>query len=83
MAVTKLPWCLLLAVATVSTAFPITPRQSSTYGRLIVFGDSYSDDGNGAWIVSNMTWPADPAYYKLAFTTTASREYHHRHMSNV
>lgn len=37
-------------------------RQASQYGRLVVFGDSYSDDGNGAWLASNMTWPSDPAY---------------------
>lgn len=47
----------------------VTPRQSSgNYTRLIVFGDSYSDDGNGAWIVSNKTWPSDPAYYGHHFS---------------
>lgn len=41
---------------------------SSNFTRLIVFGDSYSDDGNGSWIVSNETWPADPAYYGHHFS---------------
>lgn len=47
----------------------ISPRQASNnFTRLIVFGDSYSDDGNGAWIVSNETWPSDPAYYGHHFS---------------
>lgn len=45
------------------------PRQSfNDYARLIVFGDSYSDDGNGSWVVSNHTWPADPAYFGHHFS---------------
>lgn len=45
------------------------PRQSlNDYTRLIVFGDSYSDDGDGSWVVSNHTWPADPAYFGHHFS---------------
>ncbi|KAG8915626.1 hypothetical protein FRC00_002203 [Tulasnella sp. 408] len=36
--------------------------------RLVVFGDSFSDDGNGIWVLSNNTWPADPAYHNHAFS---------------
>ncbi|KAK4494344.1 hypothetical protein PRZ48_014642 [Zasmidium cellare] len=60
--------CLLLGLGGLSSASPIARRQSQTYGRLIVFGDSYSDDGNGAWPASNFTWPADPAYYNHSFS---------------
>ncbi|KAL6709844.1 hypothetical protein ACN47E_000629 [Coniothyrium glycines] len=44
----------------------VSPR--GTFGRLIVFGDSFSDNGTGAWTVSNNTWPADPAYYNHSFS---------------
>ncbi|KAF2166056.1 carbohydrate esterase family 16 protein [Zasmidium cellare ATCC 36951] len=61
-------FCLLLGSATLSSASPLARRQAQTYGRMIVFGDSYSDDGNGAWVASNHTWPADPAYYNHSFS---------------
>ncbi|KIO25855.1 hypothetical protein M407DRAFT_24811 [Tulasnella calospora MUT 4182] len=37
--------------------------RTGQFRRLVVFGDSFSDDGHGSWVVSNHTWPADPAYY--------------------
>ncbi|KAK6072357.1 GDSL-like Lipase/Acylhydrolase [Seiridium cupressi] len=49
-------------------ALPHVPRQQTTFSRLIVFGDSFSDNGNGSWIASNGTWPADPAYYGHSFS---------------
>ncbi|KAK9418995.1 putative Phosphatidylcholine-sterol acyltransferase [Seiridium unicorne] len=49
-------------------ALPHVPRQQTTFSRLIVFGDSFSDNGNGSWIASNGTWPADPAYYGRSFS---------------
>ncbi|KAG8915627.1 hypothetical protein FRC00_002204 [Tulasnella sp. 408] len=42
--------------------------RSGQFRRLVVFGDSFSDDGHGAWVLSNHTWPADPAYYQHTFS---------------
>ncbi|KAJ4318506.1 hypothetical protein N0V84_006832 [Fusarium piperis] len=44
------------------------PRPPRVFSRLIVFGDSFSDNGNGAWVASNGTWPADPAYFNHSFS---------------
>ena len=38
-----------------------------TYSSLVVFGDSYSDNGN-EYRFSNNSWPADPAYYQGRFS---------------
>jgi len=43
-------------------------RVSNAFKSLVVFGDSFSDDGHGAWLASNGTWPADPAYYGHHFS---------------
>lgn len=59
---------LFLIMSISVSATPIKPRQTATQRRLVVFGDSYSDDGNGAWIASNMIWPIDPAYYNHSFS---------------
>ncbi|KAF2444792.1 carbohydrate esterase family 16 protein [Karstenula rhodostoma CBS 690.94] len=50
-----------------SHALPARPRRTQ-YTRLIVFGDSFSDNGTGAWETSNHTWPSDPAYHAHSFT---------------
>ncbi|WAO94734.1 Hypothetical protein NCS54_01233200 [Fusarium falciforme] len=44
------------------------PRPHRLFSRLIVFGDSFSDNGNGAWVASNGTWPVDPAYFNHSFS---------------
>lgn len=44
------------------------PRPHRLFSRLIVFGDSFSDNGNGAWAASNGTWPVDPAYFNHSFS---------------
>ncbi|KAG9047532.1 hypothetical protein FS837_002056 [Tulasnella sp. UAMH 9824] len=36
--------------------------------RLVAFGDSFSDNGTGIWVLTNGTWPADPAYYNHEFS---------------
>ncbi|KAM0748151.1 lipolytic enzyme, G-D-S-L family [Meredithblackwellia eburnea MCA 4105] len=36
--------------------------------RVVVFGDSLSDDGTGAWLFTNHTWPAHPAYVGHRFS---------------
>ncbi|KAF8589182.1 carbohydrate esterase family 16 protein [Ramaria rubella] len=41
---------------------------SASKGKLVVFGDSFSDNGSGAWTASNHTWPSDPAYYGHRFS---------------
>ncbi|RMJ15180.1 hypothetical protein CDV36_005163 [Fusarium kuroshium] len=56
---------ILTCGAFLASAYP-RPRQS--FSRLIVFGDSFSDNGNGAWIASNGTWPVDPAYFNHSFS---------------
>lgn len=33
-----------------------------SYSRIIVFGDSLSDDGSGAWELTKHAWPRDAAY---------------------
>ncbi|KZP12321.1 carbohydrate esterase family 16 protein [Athelia psychrophila] len=35
---------------------------------VVVFGDSFSDNGNGSYRITNGTWPADPAYYDGRFS---------------
>ncbi|KAM0438686.1 hypothetical protein ACHAPT_001442 [Fusarium lateritium] len=55
----------LIGSLSLASAFP-RPRRS--FSRLIVFGDSFSDNGHGAWIASNGTWPVDPAYYDHSFS---------------
>ncbi|KAF6521915.1 hypothetical protein HZS61_013443 [Fusarium oxysporum f. sp. conglutinans] len=47
-------------------AYPVD--HPAKFSRLIVFGDSFSDNGNGSWVVSNGTWPVDPAYYHHSFS---------------
>ncbi|KAJ4305393.1 hypothetical protein N0V90_000924 [Kalmusia sp. IMI 367209] len=54
---------LLLWLAVTAYALPIGKPSGFTgrYGRLIVFGDSYSDNGNGAWTLTRLSngpvWP--------------------------
>ncbi|PFH61527.1 hypothetical protein XA68_17104 [Ophiocordyceps unilateralis] len=61
MAYILLPFCLLLATA---SAAPIV---RSGYSALVVFGDSFSDNGNG-YASTKHAWPADPAYYQGRFS---------------
>ncbi|CAG9990298.1 unnamed protein product [Clonostachys byssicola] len=42
----------VLYLASYSIAFPVVNRDVSHFTRLIVFGDSFSDNGNGSWVVS-------------------------------
>ncbi|KAL8277862.1 hypothetical protein RQP46_009681 [Phenoliferia psychrophenolica] len=36
--------------------------------KVVVFGDSLSDDGTGAWLFTNFTWPANPQYVGHRFS---------------
>ncbi|VUC21233.1 unnamed protein product [Clonostachys rosea] len=49
-------------------ALPIAISDVTQLTRLIVFGDSFSDNGNGSWVVSNGTWPSDPSYFAHSFS---------------
>ncbi|PIL23397.1 hypothetical protein GSI_14708 [Ganoderma sinense ZZ0214-1] len=53
----------LLLASTATSAAPHFARESNTsYSAIIAFGDSFTDNGSGAWVVSNQTWPANPNY---------------------
>ncbi|BGO99985.1 Lipolytic enzyme, G-D-S-L family [Rhodotorula toruloides ATCC 204091] len=40
----------------------------SRFNRVVCFGDSLSDAGNGAWLFTNKTWPSDKSYVGHRFT---------------
>ncbi|PTD01482.1 hypothetical protein HYE67_005815 [Fusarium culmorum] len=61
-------WVIGLCASSLVHALPVSDYYTVKAPRLIVFGDSFSDNGNGSWIVSNGTWPADPAYYRHSFS---------------
>lgn len=60
---------LVTSVCTLSVQKPleIGPRWTS-YSRVVVFGDSLVDNGNGTYLLTNKTWPADPAFYGGRFS---------------
>lgn len=41
---------------------PVAQGPHKSYSRIIVFGDSLSDDGSGAWELTKHAWPRDSAY---------------------
>ncbi|WFD38850.1 uncharacterized protein MJAP1_001814 [Malassezia japonica] len=41
---------------------------AASYSAVVVFGDSLVDNGNGTYLLSNKTWPADPAYFDGRFS---------------
>lgn len=41
---------------------------TTTYDSIVVFGDSFSDNGNGSYKLTNGTWPSNPAYYDGRFS---------------
>ena len=59
---------LLLLVAVAEAAPLVLQRNRKLFKTVRTFGDSLSDDGTGAWLVSNKTWPADPHYYGHRFS---------------
>ncbi|KAH7107202.1 hypothetical protein BKA62DRAFT_686272 [Auriculariales sp. MPI-PUGE-AT-0066] len=62
-----LPVFVLLGTLAVVGARP-QPAESK-FQRLVVFGDSFSDNGNGTYKLTNETWPADHAYYDGRFSS--------------
>ncbi|RGP79549.1 hypothetical protein FLONG3_2297 [Fusarium longipes] len=61
-------WIIGFYASLVAHAAPLPDASTAKFSRLIIFGDSFSDNGNGSWIVSNGSWPADPAYYGHSFS---------------
>ncbi|KZP12347.1 carbohydrate esterase family 16 protein [Athelia psychrophila] len=66
---------ILLAIAFYTTnvlAGPVTVqwqgRTNSAVKNIVVFGDSFSDNGNGSYRITNGTWPVDPPYYDGRFS---------------
>ncbi|KAF2235232.1 carbohydrate esterase family 16 protein [Viridothelium virens] len=59
-----------MTLASAVAALPLTSSKppSTLFSSLIVFGDSFSDNGNGSYRITNGTWPADPAYYQGRFS---------------
>lgn len=58
---------LVASLLAISYAAPCTPPLPATYASAVVFGDSFSDNGN-VFTLTNRTWPADPAYYAGRFS---------------
>ncbi|EJF59503.1 GDSL lipase/esterase [Dichomitus squalens] len=60
---------VIVVLRSASTAIASPARNDNiAYSAIVVFGDSFSDDGNGAWVVSNHTWPANPNYFGGRFS---------------
>lgn len=63
---------LSAAMSVMAKQIPMTSHNSSTGGmtfsRIVVFGDSGVDNGNGTYLLSNKTWPSDPAYFHGRFS---------------
>ena len=55
-------------LVSVASAYPLqTCSWSTSFSSLVVFGDSFSDNGN-EYQLSNQTWPVDPAYFGGRFS---------------
>lgn len=46
----------------------ISPRPVEKFSSIVAFGDSFTDNGNGSFKITNGTWPADPRYYQGRFS---------------
>ncbi|CEH14727.1 lipolytic protein g-d-s-l family [Ceraceosorus bombacis] len=54
-----------LALASLASAKPV---KLGLITQLVNFGDSLTDNGNGSYLLTNKTWPADPAYFNGRFS---------------
>lgn len=62
---------LLTVCAAAASAAPLrqnTVSIPSRFSRVVVFGDSLVDNGNGTWELTNHTWPGDKAYFNGRFS---------------
>lgn len=54
---------VVLLISVVSLLISNTfSRPLNKYNQIVAFGDSFTDAGNGAWSMSNHTWPLVPYY---------------------
>ncbi|RPD75617.1 hypothetical protein L226DRAFT_507500 [Lentinus tigrinus ALCF2SS1-7] len=54
---------VILALVSRNLAAPAVANGGSrAFSAVVAFGDSFTDNGKGAWEISNHTWPADPHY---------------------
>lgn len=60
-------WIRLLAAFAGAALVGAVPVKH-TYSRVVVFGDSLMDNGNGTYLRLNDSWPADRAYYRGRFS---------------
>ncbi|KAJ7322963.1 GDSL-like Lipase/Acylhydrolase [Mycena albidolilacea] len=60
--------CCTLTVQGVFAIPLASSRSYNPFKHLVVLGDSFSDNGDGAYRITNHTWPADPAYYGGRFS---------------
>lgn len=51
---------------TLSFSGPI--QHNVKFSSIVAFGDSFTDNGNGSFALTNQTWPADPAYFDGRFS---------------
>lgn len=64
---------VLCLVFDLAWAMPLNIRKSPPasvlgssleFSRIVLWGDSLSDNGNGTFLYSNRSWPDDPGYFK-------------------
>jgi phospholipase/lecithinase/hemolysin len=58
---------LILLVSCVQS-LATSERSTSRFSSVVAFGDSFTDNGNGSYKLTNGSWPADPAYYSGRFS---------------
>jgi hypothetical protein len=63
-------WLPLLLHLLPTAARPLgsSSRRRSTPARIVLFGDSLSDNGNGSFALTRRAWPADAAYFDGRFS---------------
>jgi phospholipase/lecithinase/hemolysin len=61
-------WSTYAYSSALACAVRVERLDVNRFSRLIVFGDSFSDNGNGSWVESNGTWPKDLAYSGHSFS---------------
>ena len=63
-------WLPLLLHLLPTAARPLgsSGRRRSTPARIVLFGDSLSDNGNGSFALTLSAWPADAAYFDGRFS---------------
>ncbi|WFD42954.1 hypothetical protein MPSI1_001605 [Malassezia psittaci] len=69
MFLTRLGCAYIVAYVSCVCAIPfVAALDIPKFSRIVVFGDSLVDNGNGTYTLSNHTWPSDPAYFDGRFS---------------